>query len=98
INLKVHALENRGFWLAREHHGRGLMTEAADAVTDYWFNVLNKAVLRVQKAIANASSRRVSEKQGMRVVAIVERDFVSGTLPAEIWAITAEEWRARRSA
>jgi RimJ/RimL family protein N-acetyltransferase len=88
--------ENRGFWLGLPWHGQGLMTEAADAVTHFWFNTLMFPVLRVPKAIANASSRRVSEKQGMRVVAIIERNFVSGRLPAEIWEISAEEWNARR--
>jgi len=86
---------NRGFWLGLAWHGRGLMTEAADAVTDYWFDVLKKPVLRVPKAATNTTSRRISEKQGMRVVAVEERDYVSGRQPAEIWEITAEEWRLR---
>jgi ribosomal-protein-alanine N-acetyltransferase len=89
--------ENRGFWLGLPWHGQGLMTEASDAATGFWFNTLKFPVLRVPKAIANAASRRISEKQGMRVVATVERDYVSGRLPAEIWEITAEEWNARRS-
>ena len=72
------------------------MTEAAGAVTDYWFDTLNMPILRVPKAIANTTSRRVSEKQGMRVVETIERDYVSGRLPAEIWEITAEQWRERR--
>jgi [ribosomal protein S5]-alanine N-acetyltransferase len=88
---------NRGFWLGLPWHGRGLMTEAADAVTDYWFDVLKQPVLRVPKAASNTTSRRVSEKQGMRVVAVDERDYVSGRLQAEIWEITAEEWRVRRA-
>jgi ribosomal-protein-alanine N-acetyltransferase len=89
--------ENRGFWLGLPWHGRGLMTEAADAVTDYWFNTLKFPVLRVPKAVANIASRRVSEKQGMRVVATEERDYVSGRMLAEIWEITADEWNRRRS-
>ena len=97
IALMKNDTDNRGFWLGRDWHGRGLMTEAADAVTDYWFDVLKMPVLRAPKAIANTTSRRISEKQGMRVIAAVERDYVSGRLPAEIWEITAEEWRARRS-
>src|ERR1700681_3244095 len=68
--------ENRGFWLGLPWHGQGLMTEASDAVTDFWFDVLRFPVLRVPKAIANTASRRISEKQGMRVVALVERDYV----------------------
>jgi RimJ/RimL family protein N-acetyltransferase len=99
ISLVDGERENRGFWLGLPWQGRGLMTEASDAVTDFWFNVLNRPTLRVPKAIANNASRRISEKQGMRVVAQVERDYVSGRQPAEIWEITAEEWnaRARRS-
>jgi RimJ/RimL family protein N-acetyltransferase len=84
---------NRGFWLATPWQGCGLMREAADAVTDFWFDELGFPVLRVPKAVANTTSRRISEQQGMRVVARFEKEFVSGRLPAEIWEITAEEWR-----
>jgi [ribosomal protein S5]-alanine N-acetyltransferase len=86
---------NRGFWLGLPWQGLGLMSEAAEAVTDFWFNELGFPVLRVPKAIANTTSRRISQKQGMRVVATLERDFVSGRQSAEIWEITAEEWRHR---
>jgi ribosomal-protein-alanine N-acetyltransferase len=89
--------ENRGFWMSPPWQGRGLMSEACDAVTDYWFSALKFPVLRVPKAIANVASRRISEKQGMRVVATEERDYVGGRFPTEIWEITAEEWRARKN-
>jgi hypothetical protein len=95
IGLKKHETDNRGFWIGREWQRRGLMTEAADTVTDYWFDTLKFPVLRVPKAIANTDSRRISERQGMRVVATEDRDYVSGRLPAEIWEITAAEWNAR---
>ncbi len=72
------------------------MTEAVVAVNDYWFDVLGFPVLRAPKAIANIASRRISEKTGMRVISSEERDYVSGRLMAEIWEITAEEWRAKR--
>ena len=73
------------------------MTEACNAVTDYWFDALKFPVLRVPKAVPNIASRRISEKQGMRVIATEERDYVSGRLMSEIWEITAKEWRARRN-
>lgn len=88
--------ENRGFWLDPKWRGQGLMSEACDAVTDYWFEILKEPVLRAPKAIANEGSRRISERQGMRIIWSGERDYVSGRLPSEIWEITAEEWRARR--
>jgi len=88
--------DNRGFWLGLPWQRQGLMTEACDAATDYWFNVLGFPVLRVGKAISNTGSRRISEKQGMRVIQVAERDYVCGRMPTEIWEITADEWRARR--
>jgi [ribosomal protein S5]-alanine N-acetyltransferase len=89
--------DNRGFWLGLPWHGQGLMTEAVIAVNDFWFDVLGFPVLRAPKAVANVASRRISEKTGMRLVAIEERDFVSGKLPCEIWEITAEEWHKAKS-
>ena len=88
---------NRGFWLGLPWHGQGLMSEACEIVTGYWFNVLRFPVLRVPKAIGNVASRRISEKSGMRIIAVEERDYVSGRLPTEIWEITAEEWNARNT-
>ena len=86
---------NRGFWIAPEFQGRGLMTEACEAVTAFWFEVLGMPVLRAPKAVANVGSRRISEKSGMRVVRVEEREYVSGRLLSEIWEITAAEWRER---
>ncbi|HEY6305582.1 MAG TPA: GNAT family N-acetyltransferase [Candidatus Angelobacter sp.] len=96
ISLSRAENKNRGFWLGLPWQGQGLMTEACDRVTDFWFHVLTFPVLRVPKAIANEASRRISVRQGMRVIATVEGNFVSGRLPAEIWEITAEEWKAGR--
>jgi len=97
INLMKAENHNRGFWLGLPWQGQGLMSEACDAVTDHWFDVLKFCTLRAPKAIDNAASRRISLRQGMRIVAIEERQFVSDRLASEIWEITAEEWRARKS-
>jgi RimJ/RimL family protein N-acetyltransferase len=98
ISLMDRADDNRGFWLAPLWQGRGLMTEACKAVTDFWFDTLKRPVLRVPKAAANVRSRRISERTGMRMVKTETRGYVSGRLPAEIWEITAEEWRIFRGA
>lgn len=98
IGLMKNENVNRGFWLGLPWQGQGLMTEACEAVTDYWFNTLKFRVLRVPKAVANTASRRISEREGMRVVAVKEHDYVCGRLITEVWEITAEEWRARQPA
>jgi [ribosomal protein S5]-alanine N-acetyltransferase len=95
ITLRKGERKNRGFWLGLPWHGQGLMSEAVDAVTQYWFDVLGFPVLRAPKAVANTASRRISQKQGMRLISVEHQNFVAGLLPAEVWEITADEWRRR---
>lgn len=95
ISLMDRPGDNRGFWLDPAWQGQGLMSEAVEAVTEFWFGTLDRLVLQAPKAAANIRSRRISERGGMRLTETVERDYVSGRLPAEIWEITREEWRRR---
>ena len=94
INLRKSERNNRGFWLGLDWQGQGLMSEACVWTNDYWFDQLGFPVLRVSKAIENAASRRISEKQGMRLVGTEMKDYVCGRLLSELWEITAEEWRS----
>lgn len=92
MNLRRGEQDNRGFWLGLEWQGKGLMSEACAWATEFWFATLGFKVLRVSKASGNLASRRISEKQGMRLVGVQEKDYVCGRLPSEVWEITAEEW------
>lgn len=98
VSLTLRPDDNRGFWLDPDHWGRGLIREASDAITDYWFDVLGQPVLRVPKAVANAASRAISTGSAMRVIWRGEKDYVEGRLPTELWEITADEWRQRKDA
>jgi RimJ/RimL family protein N-acetyltransferase len=95
ISLVRSENDNRGFWMGLPWQRQGLMSEAVEVVTDYWFNVLGFERLRVPKAVVNTASRRISEKTGMRVIATEGRDYVAGRFVAEIWEITRDEWNAR---
>jgi RimJ/RimL family protein N-acetyltransferase len=92
INLRAGEKTNRGFWLGLDWQGQGLMSEACVWANDFWFEKLCFPVLRVSKAIENTASRRISEKQGMRLVGTEMGEYVCGPLLSEIWEITAEEW------
>lgn len=98
ISLKAGDENNRGFWIDPACQGHGFATEASDAVTDFWFNQLGNAVLRVPKAVGNIGSRRISEKQGMKIVKTLKLPFVSGLHDAELWEIDAADWRRHRLA
>jgi RimJ/RimL family protein N-acetyltransferase len=94
IHLRKGERENRGFWIGTRWQGQGLMSDACEWTNDFWFETLGFPVLQVSKAAANPASRRISEKHGMRLVGVEEKDFVCGRLPSEIWEMTADEWRA----
>ncbi|TCM18969.1 acetyltransferase (GNAT) family protein [Novosphingobium sp. PhB165] len=68
------------------------MTEASNTVTDFWFETLGRDVLRVPKAVHNHASRRISEKQGMRVVSCFQKPLLSGVHDMELWEIGRDEW------
>ena len=72
------------------------MREASIAATNYWFNSLNKAVLRAPKAALNRRSKRISDSSGMRLIRIEKKEYVSGLLDSELWEITRDEWNARQ--
>jgi [ribosomal protein S5]-alanine N-acetyltransferase len=79
--------DNRGFWLGLAWHRQGLMTEAAQAVTTYAFEILGWSSLTASNAESNLASRRIKEAQGAVLVGRTTGRWVSGEGPKEIWRI-----------
>lgn len=87
----------RGFWLDPLLHGHGLMTEAADAVTGYAFEVLGWPFLYLTNAVDNVASRRVKEKQGAELLGQEPWAYVSNPQgQRDVWKLTREAWFARQ--
>ena len=84
-----------GYWLAPEHWGRGLASEAARAMVVYGFEKLAAEALNSGYFIDNPASGRVLEKAGFRANGIARqwsearRDFVD----ANRLLLTRESWR-----
>jgi ribosomal-protein-alanine N-acetyltransferase len=81
-----------GYRLNPDYWNRGLITEAARAVRDHGFADLK--LLRVISLIhpENIPSRRVTEKNGMKV----ERKITFRGFPTLTYAMTGEAWLANR--
>ncbi len=88
--------EMRGFWLGREYWGRGIMTEAAERVTEYAFVELGWPHLWLRSGVDNAGSHRIKEKQGARIIERAPADFVAGPGETTIWLLTRKDWLERR--
>ncbi len=90
--------DQRGFWLDPEFWGRGLMTEAANRVTDFALVELGWPHLWLSNAEANVASHRVKEKQGAQIIERTPRGYVSGPGTKVTWLLTREAWLAHKSA
>jgi RimJ/RimL family protein N-acetyltransferase len=88
--------DQRGFWLDPEFWGRGLMTEAANRVTDYALIELGWPHLWLNNAEVNVASHRVKEKQGATIVERTPRKYVYGDGVKVTWLLTREAWIAHR--
>ncbi|SDB82149.1 Acetyltransferase (GNAT) domain-containing protein [Acinetobacter boissieri] len=77
--------------------GNGYMTEASTIVTDFWFNTLNRNILRVPKATINVASKKISISSGMRLIATSKKQYIEGELDTELWEITKEEWNKKHA-
>jgi ribosomal-protein-alanine N-acetyltransferase len=90
--------DQRGFWLATEYWGQGLMTEAANRVTDYALVELGWPHLWLNNAEINTASHRVKEKQGATEVDRTPRRYVYGDGVKVTWLLTRDAWLAHKSA
>lgn len=89
-----------GYWLAEPCTGRGIMTRCAAVLTDWLFE--EKQAHRVQIAAlgGNAPSRAVAERLGFTLEGLFRQSrFNRGEWHDMAWyAITEDEWAARRDA
>jgi RimJ/RimL family protein N-acetyltransferase len=101
IDLQLLSLEHRqgeiGYVLHPVHQGHGYATEAAEAMLRVGFETydLHRIVGKVD--VRNEASARVLERLGMRREAVFrENEFFKGEWTDEaVYAILADEWRAR---
>jgi ribosomal-protein-serine acetyltransferase len=102
IGMSVDTLANAGslgYWIAREHEGRGLVSRAAERFLVFAFDELRLHRVEVHAAVANARSRSVAERLGMRqegVLRDAERVH-DGYHDMVVYGILEDEWRTSRA-
>ncbi len=83
-----------GYWIAPAMSGKGMMTEAANAVVRCGFETIGLHKITVGCVVENAGSRRIIEKLGFRSVGRCEDDMWRD---GRWWSVlryelTASEW------
>lgn len=62
-----------GYWLGRQHWGRGIMTEAVKAVTDFGFKKYKLKRIQAHVFHFNKASARVLEKTGFKLEGLLKK-------------------------
>lgn len=76
-----------GYWLETTYTGQGLATEMVDALTHFAFESFKAARVQIVTQVGNKASRRVAEKCGFILEAILRNyclDSLSGK-PSDDW-------------
>lgn len=89
-----HGLEI-GYWIDRNHTGRGFATEATAMLTSTALAVAGVTFVEIRHDRANVASRRIPERLGYRFVEDVAREAVA---PGEsgiesTWRIETADWK-----
>lgn len=90
----MHESTELGYWLAAEHQGRGIMTAAVRAYTDYAFRGWGLHRVQVQAAVDNARSRALAERLGFRSEGVLRQSEKVGMRRHDIavYAMLAPDW------
>jgi RimJ/RimL family protein N-acetyltransferase len=101
------ALEGRGedrltlgYALAPESWGKGLASEAVEAMVEAGFVLTGAVEIVASVRVENAPSRRVIEKAGLQftVTGLQGAPARGGMVPCDRFGLTREVWAARRAA
>jgi ribosomal-protein-serine acetyltransferase len=86
-----------GYWLDREHEGRGTMTAAVRALVDLAFGEWGLNRVEIRAAAGNRRSRAIPERLGFRQEGVLRQaERVGGRLlDSVVYAMLAEDWPMR---
>ena len=83
-----------GYWLARDHEGRGTMTHAVRALVDFAFGTWNLNRVTIAAAVENARSRAIPERLGFREEGVLREAERIGDRVVDhvVYAMLAADW------
>ncbi|MBO3459145.1 GNAT family N-acetyltransferase [Aetokthonos hydrillicola Thurmond2011] len=102
ISIRKHHAEedvwNLGFWTHPEHQSKGYMTEAAQAILEFGFIVLEANRIEAHHALWNISSEKVLKRIGMKFVKYVPQGFQKRGewVEANLLAIERKDWKVSK--
>jgi ribosomal-protein-serine acetyltransferase len=84
-----------GYWLGAAFQGRGLMTCACHALTDFAFEELDLNRVEIQASTENAQSRAIPERLGFTLEGVFRQEAWLHGRPTDqaLYAMLRQDWR-----
>lgn len=103
IGLQIeaaHAKAELGYWIGKQHWGRGFATEAARAALGHGFGALHLERIHARVMAGNRASARVLAKLGFTREGVLRRELFrfGAFVDCEVWSLLREEHAARGDA
>ncbi|BAZ26492.1 GCN5-related N-acetyltransferase [Kalymmatonema gypsitolerans NIES-4073] len=101
ISIRKHKAEgvwSLGFWTHPEYQRQGYMTEAAKAIIEFGFTVLDADRIEACHALWNTGSEKVLTRIGMKFVCYIAQGFQKHGKWVEenLLAIETEDWKSSK--
>jgi len=74
-----------GYWLGREHHNRGIITQAINEISQYCFNELGLGVIKAIVFESNIASIKALEKAGFYRAGFSEKAYCNTILKEKMY-------------
>lgn len=89
-----------GYWLDREHQGRGIMTRAVRALAEYAFDALDLNRVEIRAAADNVRSRAIAERLNFRLEGILRKRVLLHGEFADfaVYGALREDWQGGEGA
>lgn len=87
-----------GYWLAKDQQGKGIVTRACHAVTDYALTPMRLRTVHIRVAVENTRSRAIPERLGFLNEGVIPHKTWLHGRPIEevLYAMTTERWQQRK--
>ena len=84
-----------GYWIDKEHEGRGIITRCSGALIDYLFDVRKLNRIQINCNVDNTRSRKVPERLGFKLEGIHRQvEYVNGRFGDwAVYPLLRDEWK-----
>jgi ribosomal-protein-serine acetyltransferase len=94
ITMK-HEWAEIGYWITKDHEGKGIMTECVQTLINYGFNDLNLHRIQIRCDARNMRSKAIPERLGFKLEGVIRENRKSedGFFDSLTFGLLRNEWK-----